>query len=165
MVLNRLSVTFTPTEELKHSRKGKSLDKFEYGAYECKTLCVIAYLKEYISRRNKQEELITDQLIITLKKSFKEASIDTLRRWIKYIFIVDNIVNFSPHRCRVASSSKAKFININIDEIIRRSCWISRKRFFKCYGKEITEYALDHIGFNSICRVNSNVWFLYIVTN
>ena len=80
MVLNRLSVTFIPTEELKHSRKGKSLDKFEYGAYECRTLCVIAYLKEYISRRNKQEELITDQLIITLKKSFKEASIDTLRR-------------------------------------------------------------------------------------
>ena len=30
MVLNDLSVTFIPTEVLKHSRKSKALDKFEY---------------------------------------------------------------------------------------------------------------------------------------
>ena len=75
MVLNDLSVTFIPTEVLKHSRKGKPLDKFEYRAYdEDKTLCVIACLKEYISRHNKHEELTTDQLIITLRKPFKGAS-------------------------------------------------------------------------------------------
>ena len=34
MVLNDLSVTFIPTEVLKHSRKGKHLNKFEYRAYE-----------------------------------------------------------------------------------------------------------------------------------
>ena len=33
MVLNDLSVTFIPTEVLKHSRKGKPLDKFEYRLY------------------------------------------------------------------------------------------------------------------------------------
>ena len=49
MVLNDLSVTFIPTEVLKHSRKGKPLDKFEYRAYVDKTLCVIACLKEYSS--------------------------------------------------------------------------------------------------------------------
>ena len=90
MVLNDLSVTFIPTEVLKHSRKGKPLDKFEY-----KTLCLIVCLKEYISRRNKHERLITLQLIITLRKPFKGASIDILR-WIKDIFTV-NVVNFSPH--------------------------------------------------------------------
>ena len=42
MVLNDLSVTFIPTEVLKHSRKGKPLDKFEYRAYDKdKTLCLI----------------------------------------------------------------------------------------------------------------------------
>ena len=41
MVLNDLSVTFVPTEVLKHSGKGKPLDKCEY-----KTLCVIVCLKE-----------------------------------------------------------------------------------------------------------------------
>ena len=49
MFLNDLSVTFIPTEVLKHSRKGKPLDKFEYRAYVDKTLCVIACLKEYSS--------------------------------------------------------------------------------------------------------------------
>ena len=63
MVLNDL-VTFIPEEVLKHSRKGKPLDNFEYRAYEDKTLCVITCLKEYIYRRNKHEGLTTDQLII-----------------------------------------------------------------------------------------------------
>ena len=39
MVLNNLSVTFIPTEVLKHSKKDKPLGKFEYRAYEDKTLC------------------------------------------------------------------------------------------------------------------------------
>ena len=81
MVLNDLLVTFIPTDELKHSRKAKPLDKFEYRTYEDKTLCVIACLKEYISRRNKHEGLTIDHLIITLRKPFKRASIDTMRRW------------------------------------------------------------------------------------
>ena len=37
MVLNDLLVTFIPTEVLKHSRRGKPLDKFEYRAYEDQT--------------------------------------------------------------------------------------------------------------------------------
>ena len=31
-----------------------------------------------------------------------------MRRWIKDIFIAIDIVNFSPHSCQAASSSKAK---------------------------------------------------------
>ena len=72
MVLNDLSVTFIPTEVLKHSKKGKLLDKFECRAYEDKTLCVIVRLKKYISRRNKHQGLTTDQLIITLRNHLKE---------------------------------------------------------------------------------------------
>ena len=142
---------------LKHSRKDKLIDKFEYRAYEEKILCVITCLKEYISRGNKHERLTTGQLIITLRKPFKGTFIDTKRRWIKDIFIVNNIVNFSPHSCRAASSSKAKCIDVNIDEIIRRGCWKNRKSFFKYYDKEITEYAPDDIDFNRISRVNNNV--------
>ena len=150
-------MTFIPTVVLKHSRKDKLIDKFEYRAYEEKILCVITCLKEYISRGNKHERLTTGQLIITLRKPFKGAFTDTKRRWIKDIFIVNNIVNFSPHSCRAASSSKAKCIDVNIDEIIRRGCWKNRKNFFKYYDKEITEYAPDDIDFNRISRVNNNV--------
>ena len=87
-------MTIIPTEALKHSRKGKPLDKFECRAYEDKTLCVIACIKEYISRHNKHEKLTTDQLIITHRKPFKGAFIDTMRIWIKNIFIVNDVVNF-----------------------------------------------------------------------
>ena len=45
-----MAVTFILTEALKHSKKGKPLDKFEYRVYEDKTLCVTACLKECISR-------------------------------------------------------------------------------------------------------------------
>ena len=71
MVLNDLSVTFIPTAVLKHSRKDKPLDKFEYGAYVDKT-CVIACLKEYISRSNKHEGLTTGQLITSTENHLKE---------------------------------------------------------------------------------------------
>ena len=79
-----------------------------------------------------------------------------MRIWIKDIFIVNNIVNFSPHSCQAASSSKAKQIDVNIDEIIRRGCSKNRKTF-KFYDKEITEYASEDIKFNRICKVNKNV--------
>ena len=39
--------------------------------------------------------LNTDQCIITLKKPFKGTSIDTMRRWVKDIFTLNNIVDNS----------------------------------------------------------------------
>ena len=68
-----------------------------------------------------------------------------MRRWIKDIFIKNNIVNFSPHSYRTVSSSKAKQIDVNLDEIIRRGCWKNRKNLLKFYDKEITEYASEDI--------------------
>ena len=50
MVLNDLSVTFIPTEVLKHYRKGKHLDKFEYRSYTDKKLCIVSCLREYLTR-------------------------------------------------------------------------------------------------------------------
>ena len=52
MVQNDLSVTFFLTKVRKYFRKGKPLNKFEYRVYEDKTSCVIACLKEYISKTN-----------------------------------------------------------------------------------------------------------------
>ena len=152
MVLSDISVTFVPTKVLKHSRKGKPLDKFEYRAYPEKRLCIIACLKEYISRRNKHKDLNTDQLIITLRKPFKGASTDTTRRWVKEVFTRNNIIQFSPHSCRAASTSKAKSLDINVDEIIKRGCWKNRKNFHKYYDKNITEFAPDEMDFNKICN-------------
>ena len=116
MVLNDLSITFISTEVLKHSRKGKLLDKFEYRSCTDKKLCIC--LREYLTRRDKHVSLNTNQLIITLKKPFKGASIDTMRRWVKDIFIL-NVIYFSPHSYEAASTSQAKSMVVNIDEIIK----------------------------------------------
>ena len=80
MVLNDLSVIFIPTEVLKNSRKGKPFDRFEYSSYADKKLCIISCLKKYLVRRDKRVGLNTDQVIITLKKPLKGASIDTSSR-------------------------------------------------------------------------------------
>ena len=89
MVLIYLLVNFLPTELLRHSRKGKRLDKFEYGWSEDKTLFDVACLKGYTSRRNKNEGLTADQLIIFLRNPFKEASTNTMTKWIIDFFTVN----------------------------------------------------------------------------
>ena len=76
-----------------------------------------------------------------------------MRRWIKDIFIVNNIVNFSPHSYRATSSSKAKQINVNLDEIIRRGCWKNRKNFLQFFDKEIPEYASEDVDFNKFVEL------------
>ena len=145
MVLNYWSVTFIPTEVLKHFKKGKPLDKFEYRADEDKTLCVVACIKENISRCNKHEGWTTDELIVTHRKPFKWASIDTMRRWIKDNFMLNNIVNCFLHSCQAASSSKPRNIDVNIDEIIRRDCCKNQKNVFKYHDIEIAESVSEDV--------------------
>ena len=106
------------SQVLKHSRKGKPLDKFEYRSYTDKKLCIISCLREYLTVRDKHVGFNTDQLIIILKKPFKGASIDTMRRWVKDIFILNNIVNFSPDSCRETSKSKAKNMMRYSNEVV-----------------------------------------------
>lgn len=152
MILNDLSVTFSPTGVLKQSRNGTPVDSFEYRAYTDKRICVIDCLKEYLLRRSERTDPSSGQLIIILRKPFNGASTDTMRRWMKEVFQKTNIVNFSPHSCRAASTSKAKSLDVNIDEIIKRGCWKNRKNFFKFYDKNIIEFAPDDIEFNKICQ-------------
>ena len=90
-----------------------------------------------------------DQLIVTLKKIFKCGAIDTISRWIKYLFIMKNFVDFLPQSCRAASTSKVKTMDVKTDEIISRGC----RKFFIYYGKIIREYVSDNKDFNLICRV------------
>ena len=68
---------------------------------------------------------------------------------------MNNIVNFSPHTCRAASSSKSKRTDVNINEILEEAIGKTEKNFSKYYDKEITEYARDDVDFNRICRVNN----------
>ena len=40
------------------------------------------------------------------------------------------MVDFSPQSCRAASTSKAKRINVDVNEIMRKTYWRNKKNFF-----------------------------------
>ena len=59
----------------------------------------------------------TKKLFITLKAPYHEASINTLRRWIHDLFSGWQLLkNFTPQSCRAAATSKAKRLNVNIED-------------------------------------------------
>ena len=60
-----------------------------------------------------------------------------MRRRIKDIFIENKVVNFSPHSCRAASSSKVKCIDVNIDEIIKEAVGKTGKTFSYIMTKKL----------------------------
>lgn len=49
-------------------------------------LCIMACLKEHISRKDNLEGLTSDQLIVTVKNAFKWSSTYTVRRWMNGIY-------------------------------------------------------------------------------
>ena len=148
MVISTNSVTFSPGHVLKHSRQGKKLDTFEYRAFTDPKLCVLECLKEYIERREQKVPESEKKLFITNKKPYHATSENTLRRWVKQVFQDVHLIDFTPHSCRSASTSKASNMNFDIIDILKKGCWSNAKTFYKYYKKEITEY--KEVDFNRI---------------
>ena len=143
LIINDISATFAPSHVLKHSRDHRRQDIFEYRSYPDKTLCAIDCLQTYIKRRQGRAPEDMKKLFITIKKPYKEASTDTLRRWVKTLFNITGIFDFSPHSCRSAASSKASVIGVNIDNILKKGCWSNIRTFHNYYEKEILDYAME----------------------
>ena len=137
MINNDISVTFTPSHVLKHSRENRNREVFEYLEYPDKKLCVVNCLHEYLKRRAQKVKDSMVKLLITYKKPYHEVSVDTIRRWVKKCLHNANIFNFSAHSCRSASTSKAKTAGLDIDLIMRKACWKNAQTFYKHYNKVI----------------------------
>ena len=137
MIINNVSVTFAPSSTLKHSRQNRKGDIFEYRSYQNPKLCVVSALKAYLARRNNRVSNSIKELFITYKKPYRPASIDTLRRWVKNTLNKAGIFNFSAHSCRSAATSKAKLMNVDLEEILRKACWSNVRTFEKHYKKNI----------------------------
>lgn len=106
----------------------RPLYKFEYRTCIDDRLCIIACLRDY--RKNNLEGFTSDQFIFAVKNPFEGSSTNTIRRTENEILATNNIVDFYPQSCRVALTSKAKEINADVGEIIRRWCWGNRKNFY-----------------------------------
>lgn len=137
MIINKVSVTFAPSVPLKHSRENRKGDVFEYRDYHIHKLCVVSATNTYLQRRKTKVSDSVHNLFITNKKPYRPASIDTLRRWVKNMFSKAGIINFSPHSCRAAATSKAEMVNVDLEEILKKACWSNAKTFHQHYKKDI----------------------------
>ena len=150
MKVTDIGVTFSPNHVLKHSKPGKKLDSFHYRTYCNKKLCVVDCLKEYLKRPSIKVQSDTEALFITYGKPFKAAAIDSVRRWVKDLFIETSILKeYTPHTCRSAATSKASQLNVDIAEILKQGCWKITKTF-NFYKKDIVYYAPEDVDFMSI---------------
>ena len=70
---------------------------------------------------------------------------------MKGIFTFDNIGDLSPHSYWTLSASKAKNIDADVDEIIRRRSWQSRKNL-KFYEEKIMEHEPHATDYQRTCQ-------------
>ena len=115
VIISSTSVTFSPQHILKPSKPGRKLDIFEYQVYSDPKRRVLECVKEYIHRRNDR----ADRVILTYRKLYHAASLDTLRRWIKETFAEINLIgNFTSRSFTSALVTKAFNTSLDILHIV-----------------------------------------------
>lgn len=80
--------------------------------------------------------------------TYTGASIDTTQRWIKEIFPDYNIIDFSRYNSLTVSITKAKTVNIDVDEIIFNFFRILQQNRLKSIVPDETEY--NRISYNGM---------------
>lgn len=63
---------------------------------------------------------------------------------------------FSPNSYLAASMSKVRNTEVNIDNILKQSCWKNTKKSFIYYDQVITEYSADTADFSRIYRAKKS---------
>ena len=80
--------------------------------------------------------------------TYTGASIDTTQRWIKEIFPDYNIIDFYRYNSLTVSITKAKTVNIDVDEIIFNFFRILQQNRLKSIVPDETEY--NRISYNGM---------------
>ena len=123
MTVTDMWVTFSCNLLFKHSESGKKLDSFPIqGISQQKVMC--ARLSKRMSNTN------TKALFITYGKPFRPATIDSMRRWVKQLFIerIFILKEHTPHSCRSAATSKTNQLNINIGLLKKTTLYIMHQK-------------------------------------
>ena len=93
----------------------------------------------------------TKALFLTYGKPLRTAAIDSMKRWMKDIFIEMSILKeYTPRTCRSAATSKASQLNVEIVEILKQGCSKNATTFFNFYKKDIVNSATENVDFMSI---------------
>ena len=127
MFINGECVVLSANKVLKHSKPGRKLDQFTYRSFPQKGLCVVDTLQECLTRSKLRVDCSMKKLLITRLKNFHATQI-----------------------FRAAVTSKAKKLNVNMEDILKQCCWKNMKTFKKHYEKEIIYYYDDDVHFMKI---------------
>ena len=65
-----------------------------------------------------------------MKKPFRAAAIDSMRRWVKDLFIETSILKWYTH-------TLGSQLNVDFAEILKQGCWKNAKTFFNFHKKDI----------------------------
>lgn len=108
-----------------------------FKTYKENELCVLSHVCTYI---DKTSELRGDvkELMITSRKPYKEATRDTISRWVRDIMTLAGIDTniFAPGSTRGASTSDAYKNGVPISEICAKAGWARESTFRKWYQRD-----------------------------
>jgi integrase len=106
--------------------------------YEDQRICPIKNLETYLERTKEQRESTT-RLFITAKAPFKDASRDTIGKWISESIKDAGITPPTPHKLRSLSTTNAFQQGISLDKILSKANWSSATTFKNHYFKPSTK--------------------------
>ena len=150
MTLTDIGVTFLLNHVLKHSKPGKHLADFHLRAFHNKHLCIVDCLKKYVKRRNTKLQTDNKAILITYVKPFTSAAIDSMRRWVKELFIETSILKNTRHTPvdQLLPANKSIFGNVDIAENLKQGCWKNAKTFLNFCKKDNVYYAPENVNFS-----------------
>lgn len=126
-------------EKLKQTKPGKHLAPIKVIAYpDDKRICVVDYLKEYLTRTKPFRKEVT-QLLISYAKPFKPVTKDTIARWVRDVLEQSGIdvKKYSPHSSKAASTSHCKAKGLTLTEIMKTTRWSNARTFAQYYDKPL----------------------------
>ena len=135
MEIKNASVTFTITQNLKHTRGNAPATTLALRSYHDKRVCVITYIRAYLAR---VEKIRNDTaFFISTTKPHKAATQSTLSRWVKLVLQKSgiNVHTFGAGSTRAATANAAFRKGVPLQTIMTKAAWKSKSTFFKWYLK------------------------------
>ena len=132
------SIKFMFPTRLKHTRPTFHQKPLELKSYHDHNLCVVTYIKEYLTRTEESPKSYT-KLLLSYIKPHKPVAKDTVARWCSEIMLkagIDTSV-FAPHSLRGASSSSAARNGCTMKQILQAGGWSREETFARFYDKPL----------------------------
>ena len=138
---------------LSKTQKGCSSRTVKFGT---KKICVVACILEYEKKQAPLDivKVWTRSFVEGHEKTFKGLSSQTVANWITSIMSEAglDVMAFKAHSCRMASTSKAALLGVNIQEILDMGDWSNAYTFKKFYFRSEVDSSFS----NKVLQMVSN---------